>query len=159
MPQCTFDQTKLKLVVTSNYHICCQTGPATICSQKIPWHMSCLGFFPQKPVKVMLVIESILVLAANLISLCVHAVSATLAKSFRLSVYSISINELTYFVFLTMIFVAGMTHVQTSTIKLEMWLSHSICFCHKFSMFCLQHLGYLLFFSQLIQNSKKQALF
>lgn len=121
LPQDVLDTKKLKLIVTSSYHICCQTHAPTICTETTPWHLSCFGILPEAPMRIMLIADTTLVLSVNLLCICLHAVSKTIGIVFRLSVYSISANEMLYFVYYTITSYADMNHIKMSTIKLEKW--------------------------------------
>ena len=84
-------------IKTNDFHICCIVPMTIHCSAVKPWYTSCSKLFPNYTVRILFICTSVIVIIANVFSLCLNLLKMVKVKqniTFKLIVAYINIGDL-----------------------------------------------------------------
>ncbi len=141
-----FARTKIVIVDTTDYHICCISPSETLCTQEIPWYITCQRILPGTTMKAFYIAVSVFVFMVNSLSAILHCTSRNAGKgtkAFAVNVVSININDLLMFVYLSVIWIADLSLKDKFVVEEEQWRSGGRCFFAFFTILLFTIVGQL----------------
>ena len=97
-----FDSSSIKIIVASDYRICCLASAESVCIPKIVWYAPCSNTLPTA-LSVLFILISVIIVILSTVSIVLHFSTEKLGKSFTINVYFINICDIAcsvYFFFL-----------------------------------------------------------
>ena len=122
-----FVRTTVKVIETTDYHICCVAPLNSECPAIMPWYFSCSKLLPTLSMTITFIVVSILIMVTNVSSLVLHALSNRSNKCYTLTVISINLNDTLCGIYLCIIWIANFAFKETFSAKEENWRSSSMC--------------------------------
>ena len=122
-----FRDTRLRVVVTFNYRLCCAVPPTAICTAYKPWYIQCSYILPRKSVYTFIFI-SLMVLLINGNSIFIHILTWRMNKVFSALVISNSCANFLLVTYLSIIWISNLTFTKQFLFLDGIWKSGFICF-------------------------------
>ncbi len=143
-----FSDSRINLIISTDYHLCCVSPQATLCPTHKTWYISCSNVLPTGVFTNVFLSVSGVVFCLSCISILLYLLMTTF-DSFRMSVVSINTNDMLLCVYLTIIWVADIILKDKFILKDEVWSSSSHCFAAFGLVFChtIQGLNLIMFLS------------
>ena len=122
-----FDGSKINLIITTDYHVCCIAETNTVCTAFKPWFISCSDILPTFGMKLFYRIVSVTIFILNILSIVLQIKSYQSNKCFSLIVISINCNDLLCGIYLSCVWIADLFFSELFKIKEESWRSGILC--------------------------------
>ena len=97
-----FGSSSIKIIVTSDYRICCLASAESVCIPKIVWYAPCSDTLPSA-LSVLFILISVIIVILSTVSMVLHFSTEKLGKSFTINIYFINVCDIAcsvYFFFL-----------------------------------------------------------
>ena len=124
----SFHGSKINLIITEDYHICCIAPSGTVCTAFQPWYISCSDILPLLSMKKFYISISILIFILNLLSILVQIRTCKSNKSFSIIVIIINVNDTLCGIYLSFVWIADLSFSGSFHVKEEYWRSSFLCF-------------------------------
>ena len=124
----SFHDSKINLIITEDYHVCCIAPSGTVCTAFQPWYISCSDILPLLSMKTFHKSISILIFILNLLSILVQIRTYKSKKSFSIIVIIINVNDILCGIYLSFVWVADLSFSGSFHVKEEYWRSSFLCF-------------------------------
>ena len=118
----------VKLVITSDYHLCCIAASKTLCQAHKPWYISCSDILPEDKMKVLYISVSNLTIWLNIMSILIHYLTKKSNNAYVGTIISVNVNEILCGIYLAFIWVSDINLKGKFLIKEELWRSGLLCF-------------------------------
>ena len=122
------DEQDIKVIITTDFHLCCIALDQTLCPAHKPWYISCSDILPKCKMKVFFISVSGCVILLNVISVLMHFVEMESNKGFSVTVIAINFNDILCGTYLGCVWVPDLVLKGTFLVKEELWRSGPICF-------------------------------
>ena len=130
------ERIQLYFLETTDYRLCCLLNSNSKCDSIKLWYQSCTNLLPSKQVKITVIIILFFLLLVNCSSLFVQIIQGgnntkgliQEKTSFEFIMLSINICDITFGIYLSIIFVADYKYDKTFFLKDMEWRSHNLCF-------------------------------
>ena len=122
-----FDDSKINLISTKYYQICCMAPISTTCTAFKPWFIACSDILPSFSMKLFYKTISVTIFILNFVSIILQMRSYKSNKSFSLIVISINGNDILCGVYLSYIWIADLSFGDSFKVKEEKWRSGILC--------------------------------
>ena len=122
-----FDDSKINLISTKYYQICCMAPISTTCTAFKPWFIACSDILPSFSMKLFYKTISVTIFILNFLSIILQMRSYKSNKSFSLIVISINGNDILCGVYLSYIWIADLSFGDSFKVKEEQWRSGILC--------------------------------
>ena len=122
-----FDGSKINLISTKYYQICCMAPISTTCTAFKPWFIACSDILPSFSMKLFYKTISVTIFILNFVSIILQIRSYQSNKSFSLIVISINGNDILCGVYLSYIWIADLSFGDSFKVKEESWRSGILC--------------------------------
>ena len=122
-----FDASKINLISTTDYHICCMAPINTVCMAFKPWFIACSDILPSFSMKLLYTTVSIMIFFLNFVSIILQIRSYKSSKSFSLIVISINGNDILCGIYLSYVWIADLSFGDSFKAKEESWRSGILC--------------------------------
>ena len=123
-----FKYIKVKIFDTSDFHLCCIAPFNSQCSQVIPWFFSCSDLLPKVTMKISFISMMVLLFITNFISIVMCMYFDSFRKIFQKILYSINFTDMTFVLYLSIIWLTDRTNIGNFILYEENWRSNKICF-------------------------------
>ena len=123
-----FKYLKVKTFDTSDFHLCCVAPSNSQCSQVIPWFYSWSDLLPEVTMKISLFSMLIIVFNTNFISILICMFFDSSGKIFQKILCYIHFTDMTYVIYLSIIWFVDRTNIGNFILYEENWRSNKICF-------------------------------
>ena len=123
-----FKYLKVKIFDTSDFHLCCIAPSNSQCSQSIPWFYSCSDLLPKVTMKISFISMLFLVLITNFVSILICMYFGSSGKIFQTILYAINFTDMTFVIYLFIIWLTDRTNIGNFILYEENWRSNKICF-------------------------------
>ena len=126
--QKSFHSSKINLIITEDYHVCCIAPSGTVCTAFQPWYISCSDILPLLSMKIVYKSISIFIFILNLLSILVQIRTYKYNKSFSTIVININVNDILCGIYLSFVWIADLSFSGSFHVKEESWRSNFFCF-------------------------------
>ena len=124
-----FDDARMKIIVTNDYHVCCIAPEKIFCSAHESWYRSCSDILPNSAMKYLYGIVCYSIIILNIGSMCIVTKTET-NKLFSVIVKSINMNAIVCGSYILCIWVVDLSLKGIYPVKEEWWRSSVLCnFC------------------------------
>ena len=123
-----FDGYYVKVILTSDYYLCCIAPRSTIFTAHKPWYISCSDILPKNYIKIIFKTASILIFILNIGSIVTHVVAKNSAISFKITVIFLNISNLLCFSYLGIIWISDVKLQYVFAVRQKEWRSSFTCF-------------------------------
>ena len=128
----SIESLKVKYIDAEQYEICCIVPKHTICSSVTPMSVSCSSLSKAKKHNWIIIFVSFLILIFNTLSIVVHIISKRKrhykTMAFYYIVISLHIVDLTYCLYLFILWISVSFYKDDHVMKSIMWKSENICY-------------------------------
>ena len=120
----------IRVIVTSNYFLCCGAPGNSVCLTKKPWYIKCSLLLPQESMGIAFIIisGSIVIINAKSILLYFLIKSSNLHKAFTAIAIFNNINNFLIAFYLTIIWISNLIMSKTFRVKQSIWNTKGICY-------------------------------
>ena len=122
-----FINTKLYLVETDDYHVCCITPPSTLCNAFKPLYISCSTLLSTAAMRILLTVVFCTIFSLNIMSIDIQLTSKS-KSSFKTVIIFINISDLLCGSYLVVLLFADFVFQEDFAVKETMWRSSFPCF-------------------------------
>ncbi len=123
----TFKVLDVKLIVTTNYKICCITHKNSKCEALPPWFISCSDLLPTEHLKLLFYIISAIVVLLNFLSLVTHIHARQSAGTYIFLVVAVNTTDFLCAVYLLIIWISDLNLYKIFVLQETVWRSSVSC--------------------------------
>ena len=123
-----FNEQILKVILLSNYYVCCIAPTNVICTASKPWYISCSDILPNYSIKILFKTITIVILFLNMVSIVIHLMNKKSTMSFTVIVISLNISNLLGLIYMGIIWISDIKLQSIFAVKQKEWRSGSTCF-------------------------------
>ena len=118
----------VKVIITTDYHLCCISSKDSVCPTHKPWYISCSHILPKENMKNLYISVSTVAIALNFTSILIHFVTRKGNKPYSVTVVSINLTDVLFGVYYACIRIADIVFKDRFLVKEMSWRSGTICF-------------------------------
>ena len=123
-----FKDHNVKVILTSDYYVCCISPTNEICTAYKPWYIFCSDILPKYSIKCIFKTTSILILFLNMISIKLHLLAKKSTLKFTVIVTYLNISNLLFFTYKAIVWISDIKLQSIFAVKQKDWRSGLTCF-------------------------------
>ena len=123
-----FNEHNIKIILTSDYYVCCISPTNVICTASKPWYIYCSDILPKYSIKILFKVASILIFVSNIGSIVIHLVAKKSTMSFKITIIFLNITNLLCFSYMAIIWISDVKLQSVFAVKQKEWRSGFTCF-------------------------------
>ncbi len=124
-----FASVKPKVIISSDFQICCVKPLESACSAKTPWFRSCADLAEDHHILTGFIVMFVLVLLVNIFSIAVHFFDKNKNnKAYTALIIAMNLTKMSVAVFLGIFWIAGLTFKGSFHVNQNKWRSGATCF-------------------------------
>ncbi len=142
----SFHSASPRVVIATNYSLCCVTPDNTICTTVIPWYVSCKQLFSSITLRITCISISAILVFVIITSVIVNKVSKDSNQCYKKMSYMINSTDLLCLIFLFILWIKDVS-VSENIMDVTFWRTRilcKICFLFIFSFAIFTQLSSLL---------------
>ena len=140
-----FNDVAIRIVVTSNYYLCCFISKKCVCLAQTEWYLQCSHIFTSKSVIIAFILVSTLIVVLNAKSIVLHiTMMKTKHKAFLTLVVSLNISNFLLAGYFSFLWIANLFFQKTFVAGEQMLKSQPVCFIAFGILLCFTILNQLL---------------
>ena len=123
----TFHLSKVQIILTNDYHVCCIAPSVIKCNALKPWYISCSKLLPSKTMSIILLVVVLFIFVLNIFSIIGQLIFKDM-HAFNMIIISVNISDLVYGILMAILLISDYVYHENFVTVERMWRSSIPCY-------------------------------